>query len=211
MIEQLINEVCKLSLMKEVTRYPFDSSTGYNTYMNTRVIAVGRKNIISNVGKKAEIREALYRPIRISTILPPSILDYLIATYKKEGASGVSRLIENLVSSILSNVYKNHGLTFDGEISFFRLADAGIIDESTAVYFTATYLAAEGLMEDLEEAEEYGNEKKTADILHEIASKLQELISILTRLGITTIEYHNNQQYQSSGYLQYIYELGQSH
>jgi len=106
----------------------------------------------------------------------------LIETYKKGGVTEVSKFVKSLVSSLLKEVYSGYGLVFGGEISFFKLADAGVIDEDTAVYLTATYMAVDSLLEDLEEAEDLGGENDVYKVLLEIADKLQELANIFTGL-----------------------------
>jgi len=166
-------------------------------------IEVRREGITSDVGIGVEITRSMYRLASIYTS-PLIHLFNLIIAYKREGITGVSRLVEELISTLLKKVYSRYGLIFDGEISFFRLADAGFIDEDTSVYLVATYIAIDSLLEDLEEVEELGNEE-VIKILGEIASKLQELTSILTQIEppdeTTTIEYHVGQPYQSSNCL----------
>jgi len=103
----------------------------------------------------------------------------LVSAYESKGATGVYTFVKDLVSSILREVYGRHGLTFDGRISFSELADAGIIDEDTAVYLTTVYMAVEGLFEELEEAEDLGDRNTARNVLREIAVELQKLINIL--------------------------------
>jgi len=104
-------------------------------------------------------------------------LPELFVAYERGGADEVHKFVVNLVSSILKEVYSRHGLAFDGEISFSRLVDAGVIDEDTAVYLTTLYMAVEGLLEELEEAEDLGDRDTARSVLHEIAAELQRLIS----------------------------------
>jgi len=107
------------------------------------------------------------------------VLPELFVAYERGGANGVHKFIVNLVSTILREVYGRYGLTFDGEISFSRLVDAGVIDEDTAVYLTTVYMAVEGLLEELEEAEDLGNKNAVHNVLHKMAAELQKLITEL--------------------------------
>ena len=113
--------------------------------------------------------------------LPSS--DDLFEAYRAGGASGVSRLVRNYVLSLLAEAYARCGLPFDGEVSFSRLADAGAISEDTAVYLTATYMALDNLMEDLEEAEAMCCGEEARRVLEEVALKLQELADALLGCG----------------------------
>jgi len=99
------------------------------------------------------------------------------------GASEVSRLVRGHVLSLLAEAYARYSLPFDGRVSFFRLADAGAISGDTAVYLTATYMALDNLMEDLEEAEAMGCGEEAKRVLEEVALKLQELADALLGCG----------------------------
>jgi len=116
-----------------------------------------------------------FRPARLS--------DELFEAYRAGGASGVSRLVRGHVLSLLAEVCARCGLSFDGEVSFSRLADAGAISGDTAVYLTATYMALDSLLEDLEEAEDMGCGEEAGRVLEEVALKLQELADALLGCG----------------------------
>jgi len=192
------------------------------TYMNTpsaypmftggrveSVVRFKREDIVSNIniGMEVPIRRIIQRIIHTLTIhIRTTVM--LIEAYRMGGVAGVSRFVRGFVSSLLREVYSCYGLVFDGEISFFKLADAGVIGEDTAVLLTATYMALDSLLEDLEEAEDLGGENDVQKVLREIAEKLQELAGILTGLkpssGIATIgimEYRAEQLYQPSNYI----------
>jgi len=106
-------------------------------------------------------------------------LPELFVAYERGGADEVQKFVVHLVSSLLKEIYDKHGLAFDGRISFFKLADTGVIDEDTAVYLTTLYMAIEGLFEELEEAEDLGDKNAVHNVLYEIATELQRLINIL--------------------------------
>jgi len=160
---------------------------------------------VSNIGIGMEV--LMRRTIHTLTIYI-QITVMLIEAYRRDGVTGVSRFVRGLVSSLLREVYSYYGLVFDGEISFFKLADAGVVGEDTAVYLTATYMALDSLLEDLEEAEGLGDENNVHKVLQEVAEKLQELASILTGLKpsseiatISIMEHRVEQLYQPSNYV----------
>jgi len=163
-------------------------------------VEFGREGTTSNTGVETGIARIVYRqPIYI---LPEPAL---IAAYERRGVAGVYIFVKNLVSSILGEVYGKHGLVFDGRISFSRLVDAGVIDEDTAVYLITAYMAVEGLLEELEEAEDLGNKDAVRDVLREIAVELQKLINMLAELkllGETVVtDYYAQQLHQSFNYV----------
>jgi len=191
------------------------------TYMNTlsvypmstgrveNMVKLKREDIVSNIiiGVEVLIRSIIQRIIHTLTIYI-QITVMLIEAYRRDGVTGVSRFVRGLVSSLLREVYSGYGLVFDGEISFFKLADAGVVGEDTAVYLTATYMALDSLLEDLEEAEGLGDEDSVHKALQEVAEKLQELASILTGLKpsseiatISIMEHRVEQLYQPSNYV----------
>jgi len=110
------------------------------------------------------------------------VLPELAAVYERRGITGVCAFVESMVSSILGEIYGRLGIAFDGRISFSRLADAGIIDEDTAVYLTTTYMAVESLLEELEEAEDMGDRGAVHSILQEVTVELQKLVNALANL-----------------------------
>jgi len=100
-----------------------------------------------------------------------------VRSLREGGADEVHKFAVNLVSSILKEVYSRRGLAFNGRISFSKLADAEVIDEDTAVYLTTLYMAVEGLLEELEEAEDLGDKNAAHNVMHEIDTELQRLTS----------------------------------
>lgn len=117
----------------------------------------------------------------------------LLNLYEKGGAAEVSRFVMNTVSSTLKRVYERFGLPFNGEVSFSRLVDAGIIDESMAVYLIATYMAIENSLAELEDVEETGNEEEVRKVLASLADKLQELIGVLEQIEMSMPTYYIEQ------------------
>lgn len=187
---------------------PLISYDNTSTYTNisfslARPSFVGREGALSNTGVEMTAIRAAYRLV---TFVQPKPM--LISAYRREGVAGVSRFVEDLVSSLLREVYSSYGLEFDGEISFFGLADARIIDEGTAVYLVATYMAVESLLEDLEEAEDLGDEDKVNEVLNKVADRLQELVDILTQLKSASeasiIEHRTGKLYQPSNYVMHV-------
>jgi len=83
----------------------------------------------------------------------------LVKTHKRKGVIGVSELVESPVSPLFKEVYGGYGLVIGGKISFFKLADAKVIDGDATVYFTTTHKAVDSLLEDLKEAEDLGGKK----------------------------------------------------
>jgi len=164
-----------------------------------------REGTVNNIGIGVGV--SVRRVMHTLTVHIPTTF-MLTEAHRRGGVAGVSRFVRGLVSSLLREVYSYYGLVFDGEISFFKLADAGVVGEDTAVYLTAMYMVLNSLLEDLEEAEDLDGENDAQKVLREAAEKLQELASILTGLkpssGIATIgimEYRAEQLYQPSNYI----------
>jgi len=103
----------------------------------------------------------------------------LVEAFRAGGVGLASRLVKGYVSQLLGEVYSCLGLPFGGEVSFYGLADAGVVDEGTATYLVATYMALESLLGDLEEA---GSEGEALGVLAEAERMLGELAGTLGEL-----------------------------
>jgi len=97
--------------------------------------------------------------------------------YRRSGIRGVKEIMYSLVMNILNNLYSNAGLDIRDEVCFSCLADAGVIDDRTALYLTTLYFSIEELLGELEEGE--GNIGTT---LRKISEELGELVDILTQV-----------------------------
>lgn len=125
----------------------------------------------------------------------------LLRAYREGGALHVLRVVEDAIVSRLRSIYAGVGIEFDGEICFSKLADSGLIDEDTAVYLIATYMSIEQAVEEIEELEELGERVKIEKTLEEIASKLLEIVHILSQLGTPIPWYGSDHSYYTTDYI----------
>jgi len=109
--------------------------------------------------------------VRLTTILR------IYLAFRRSGLGGVKEEVYNLVLSLLNNLYKSLGLSVRDEICFSCLADAGVIDDRTALYLTTLYLSIEELLDEPEE-----EEGDVRAILREVTEELGELVDILTQV-----------------------------
>jgi len=124
----------------------------------------------------------------------------LLRAYREGSAPQVLRIVEDTVVSLLRGVHEAVGVVFDGEVGFSRLAELGLIDEDTAVYLIATYMGIEQAVEEIEELEELGERAEVNETLREIASKLQEIIHILSHLETPRSRYGSDRLYYTRDY-----------
>lgn len=170
-------------------------------FVNSRLIALTKTNRAGDTYSSGFTAEALaYEVLDASTTNVIYVGD-LLRAYREGGASQVLRAVENAVASILRSVYGAIGLEFDGEIGFSRLADLGLIDESTAAYLIATYMSIEQAVEEAEELEELGEKQEVERVLREADSKLQEIIRILGNLETSSPRFGSNRSYYTTYYI----------
>ena len=125
----------------------------------------------------------------------------LLRAYRESGALKVLRVVEDAIVSRLRSIYAGVGIEFDGEICFSKLADLGLIDEDTAVYLIATYISIEQAVEEIEELKELGKKVKIEKTLEEIASKLLEIVHVLSQLETPIPRYRSDHSYYTTDYV----------
>ncbi len=141
---------------------------------STRMVLPTRSstNTYNTIGIVTNIFSVMYG---FSTRLTTTLSIYL--AYRGSSARGVKEVTYSLVMDILNNLYSNAGLDIRDEVCFSCLADAGVIDDRTALYLTTLYFSIEELLDELEEGE-----GDVSVILRRISEELGELVDILTQV-----------------------------
>jgi len=169
-------------------------------YYEITPVEIGRVGAVDSGTMVGIIDRLAYEVLDASATNTLYVSD-LLKAYREGGAPQVLRVVEDAIVSRLRSIYAGAGIEFDGEICFSKLADLGLIDEDTAVYLIATYMSIEQAVEEIEELEELGERVKVEKTLEEIASKLLEIVHVLSQLETPAPRYGSDRSYYTTDYV----------